>query len=618
MTIEENNMTTTPDTAPYASNDIEAQPENDSASPSPFHGKDTEPITLRWQGLTFDVPIGKNETKTILKNVSGMIRPGELTAIMGPSGAGKSTLMNVLAGRAPYGTASGTVSLNGEAVAPETYRKKLAYVMQKDALFATQTPRECLHFTAALKLPDSSDEEREKLVDGAITTLGLQRCADTMIGSVMMPGLSGGEMKRAAVAVELISSPSLIFLDEPTSGLDSHNAFELIKVLKGLAEQGCTIVCTIHQPSSEVFDLFHRVMFLRLGQMVYNGTVEGVVEHFAAQGHHCKPNYNPADFAMQKLQTLTDEEIQPLASAVTPVKCSSQIEGISNGFFAERSAPFLTQVRLLVVREWYQFIRDKMTLGARFGMNLFVALLCGLLYLGAGNEWGGDSTDLQEIEKDINNHTGGLFFISMSCLFLAVQPLLIVFPIERPVFMREYTTGTYGTTAYSLAKTIVEVPTHFLQQITAAVIYYFMMDLQGNFIYIVVSLTLLAVASSSMALLLGASTGSVETAVNVMPALLVPQILFGGFFISIDSVPSWCRWLSWVMPLRYGFGLVTAAEFSHEAVPDYRESFGDDIFRRYEISRDSWWWYVIVLFGLTLAFRILAAVMLSMNSKKFK
>eukprot|EP01064_Diplonema_japonicum_P002663 TRINITY_DN116_c0_g1_i4.p1 TRINITY_DN116_c0_g1~~TRINITY_DN116_c0_g1_i4.p1 ORF type:complete len:635 (+),score=201.56 TRINITY_DN116_c0_g1_i4:58-1905(+) len=615
-------MSTTPDTAPYASNDIEAQPENDSASPSPFHGKDTEPITLRWQGLTFDVPIGKNETKTILKNVSGMIRPGELTAIMGPSGAGKSTLMNVLAGRAPYGTASGTVSLNGEAVAPETYRKKLAYVMQKDALFATQTPRECLHFTAALKLPDSSDEEREKLVDGAITTLGLQRCADTMIGSVMMPGLSGGEMKRAAVAVELISSPSLIFLDEPTSGLDSHNAFELIKVLKGLAEQGCTIVCTIHQPSSEVFDLFHRVMFLRLGQIVYNGAVGGILEHFAAQGHHCKPNYNPADFAMQKLQTLSDEEIEPLIAAVTPMKLGSEIDGMNSasGMWDFKAAPFYTQFAHLLRREFYQFIRDKMTLMARFGMGIILALLIGLIFLGAGDEWGNAVTG-DEVAKDVNNHWGALVFFSINAMFLSAQPMLLVFPIERAVFIREYTSGTYGTAAYFLAKTCIDVPAGFVQQLLGTVLVYFLVDLQGNFILIVLSLTLLASVSASTALLLGASTTRAETAVNLVPAIYVPQILFAGFFISSDSIPVFMRWLQWICPLKYSVALVSIVEFSDSALPDNNTFAANETAQLIEnsnINRDDWWIYTLIMVGIFIFFRCVAAIILAQRAKSFE
>eukprot|EP01059_Diplonema_ambulator_P024702 TRINITY_DN40_c0_g1_i2.p1 TRINITY_DN40_c0_g1~~TRINITY_DN40_c0_g1_i2.p1 ORF type:complete len:618 (+),score=225.77 TRINITY_DN40_c0_g1_i2:145-1998(+) len=603
-------------TAPYAadSTDVEAQ-----VPISPFSGKKVaEPLHLRWQNLTFEVPIDKNQKKTILHDVSGELRPGQLTAIMGPSGAGKSTMMNVLAGRAPYGNASGTVTMNGEAVDPVTYRKKLAYVMQQDALFATQTPRECLHFTAALKLPDSTDAEREELVNGAIEALGLQRCADTLIGSVMMPGLSGGEKKRTAVAVELISSPSLIFLDEPTSGLDSHSAFELVKILRGLARAGCTIVCTIHQPSSEVFDLFHRVMFLRLGQIVYNGSVEGIVEHFAAHGHYCKPNYNPSDFAMQKLQTLTDEEVVPLIAAVTPVKGGSQIDGMNatGHMWETKTAGFWRQFALLLKREFYQFIRDRMTLGARYGMCIMLAVLIGLIFMGAGGHWG--NFDGTEVEKDVNNHWGGLVMFAINSMFLSAQPLLLVFPGERSVFIREYTTGTYGTAAYFLAKTFIDVPAGFVQTVLGAFCVYFLVGLKGNFILIVLSLTLLASVSASTALLLGAATTRAETAVNLIPAIYVPQILFAGFFITSDSIPVFMRWIQWICPLKYSVALVTIVEFKESNVPDRAANVTSTLINNSNINRDDWWIYTLIMIGIFVFFRVVAAFVLSRRAKTFE
>ena len=146
---------------------------------------------LKWDHLSFSVK-EKSGSNTILNNIQSELRPGELTAIMGPSGAGKSTLLNALAGRAPYGDLSGTIQLNNETVTPLAYRDRMAYVMQKDALFPTQTVEECLQFTATLRYPNSTVEERQELTDSAISTLGLERCRSTLIGSDLVPGVSGG------------------------------------------------------------------------------------------------------------------------------------------------------------------------------------------------------------------------------------------------------------------------------------------------------------------------------------------------------------------------------------------------------------------------------------------
>ena len=155
-------------------------------------------MALSWEDLVFGVdvaggPCGKAaERKDIVKGICGHFEPGTLTALMGPSGAGKTTVLNVLAGRAPYGEiTSGKVVLNGLEANPTDYQRQLAYVMQQDAMFVTQTPREALNFTATLRLPEYREEQREEIVNSAITALRLEHCADTMIGSVMIPGLSG-------------------------------------------------------------------------------------------------------------------------------------------------------------------------------------------------------------------------------------------------------------------------------------------------------------------------------------------------------------------------------------------------------------------------------------------
>jgi len=185
-------------------------------------------------------------------------------------------LMNILAGRlrgSGQNLVGGEVLYNGNVIDPVAFASNIAYVMQDDAIKATTTPREAFHFSAALRLGDSiSEDERIKRVDALIDELRLQKCADTMVGNARLriPGISGGEKKRTAIGVELISNPAILFLDEPTSGLDSFAAHRVVTVLNGMAKRGRTVLCTIHQPSSEVFNVFDDVLLIADGRLVYH------------------------------------------------------------------------------------------------------------------------------------------------------------------------------------------------------------------------------------------------------------------------------------------------------------------------------------------------------------
>jgi ABC-type multidrug transport system ATPase subunit len=223
---------------------------------------------------------------------------------MGPSGAGKSSLLNVLAGRASsHGRIKieADIRLNNYSVDPTKIdvRKHIAFVAQDDSLQVTATPREAIRFSAKLRLSQSiTDHEIDKLTERVLTELGLTSCADTIVGGALLKGISGGERKRTSVGVELVVKPTLIYLDEPTSGLDSYSAVQLCQVLKKVANAGASVLFTIHQPSSEIFNSFDRLILLNQGRVMYQGSVQDVPTYFGDRGHPNPPNYNPADWVM--------------------------------------------------------------------------------------------------------------------------------------------------------------------------------------------------------------------------------------------------------------------------------------------------------------------------------
>ncbi|GLC42363.1 hypothetical protein PLESTM_001325100 [Pleodorina starrii] len=286
---------------------------------------------IEWHDVNFSVPDrSTGQQKRILTGMHGLAQPGRLLVIMGPSGAGKSTLLDVLActSSSRGAVCEGRISVDGAPRSLRSFRAISCYVQQRDVLMSSATVREVLLTSALLKLPRSVPlAHKRALVEDTLRELDLTSCADTLIGdeTIGLKGISGGQKRRVSVGVELVKDPRVLFLDEPSSGLDSEMALSVATSLVALARKGRTVVCTIHQPNSDITECFDDFLLLYGGRTVYGGLWSGAVDFFARNGFSCPTFKNPTDFFMSVI-TRTEGAAEALATAYDKARPALQDE----------------------------------------------------------------------------------------------------------------------------------------------------------------------------------------------------------------------------------------------------------------------------------------------------
>ncbi|KAI0367939.1 hypothetical protein BV20DRAFT_1023294 [Pilatotrama ljubarskyi] len=264
-------------------------PDNESAKLMTDH----VPASLHFSNISYSLG-----GRTILDNISGSAKPGQLLAIMGASGAGKSTFLDILARKNKKGSVSGTTLVNGREIADADFKKVMGFVDQEDTLMSTLTVYETVLYSALLRLPrEMSLEAKKYRTLETMNELGILGIKDSRIGDTGRRSISGGEKRRVSIACELVTSPSILFLDEPTSGLDAYNALSVVDSLVSLArDYNRTVVFTIHQPRSNIVSLFDQLIVLAQGKLIYSGEADKVTDYLAEIGHPCPLGFNVADF----------------------------------------------------------------------------------------------------------------------------------------------------------------------------------------------------------------------------------------------------------------------------------------------------------------------------------
>ncbi|ETO64558.1 hypothetical protein F444_17945 [Phytophthora nicotianae P1976] len=534
------------------------------------------PVTLAFQDLWYSVksPSNPKESLDLLKGISGFALPGSITALMGSSGAGKTTLMDVIAGRKTEGTINGKILLNGYEATDLAIRRSTGYCEQMDIHSEAATFREALTFSSFLRQYSSvPDSKKYDSVNECLDLLDMHNIADQIIR-----GSSMEQMKRLTIGVELAAQPSVIFLDEPTSGLDARSAKMIMDGVRKVADSGRTIVCTIHQPSTEVFLLFDSLLLLkRGGETVFFGDLgencQHLIDYFGRipGTPELLEGYNPATWMLECIgagvgnnatndvdfvQYFNEsEEKRVLDLNLNKEGVAFPSPGVSEMTFSrKRAASSWTQARFLITRFMRIYWRTPSYNITRFIIAIILSLLFGLLFVDV------DYTSYQ----GLNGGVGMIFSVALFNGIISFNSVLPITSEERASFYRERASQSYNALWYFVGSTVAEIPYSFSSALLFMVIWYPMAGFTGfgTAVFFWINMGLFILVQIYMGQFFVYLLPSIEVAAIMGVLLNSIFILFMGFNPPATEIPSGYKWLYAITPHTYSVGIMGALVFS--------------------------------------------------------
>ncbi|KAF9334534.1 hypothetical protein BG006_001999 [Podila minutissima] len=627
------------------------------SSTSPSHSSQDNvpfiPASLTVSNLQYEITIPKplkegekkpafkklpNIQRALLTNVAAKAMPGRVFAIMGPSGSGKTTLLDLIADRQArnVGKLQGEILLNDVPVKEYgSIRKRLiGYVTQEDDFIETLTVLETLTFAAKMRLPRSmSNADKIARVHSVMQELNLTHIKDTKVGGAVIRGISGGEKRRVTIGIELLSSPSVLLLDEPTSGLSSTDALNVANAIKDLSKKGRTVILTVHQPRSDIYELFDDLLLLSQGNVVYFGKAQSATTYFEALGHETPVGWNVADYFLDLItEHQGSEDSEHVASSSHENFAKRYTEHLSSNpqayltqllqehgvhsseklqrdellarfkeeYSTEFAATTLTQIGLITQRSLTNLARHPTIFQASVVIHIIFALVVGSLFSGL--------QDRPEMGATSFNKSIALFFITsfLATMTFSAMPQFI---IERSLFLRERAAGMYRTSSYFAAKTIVETLSYTILSVVFVVITYYLIGLKGSILYYFISVAVFVNVALSLIAAIGAGAENAEVGMNFLSLINTMAMLFSGFIVSRVDIPKGWIWAFWASYYQWAFSGLLNNEFRDAADAQKSEA----TLRYFGIWDLEWltkWNAVLILLGYFVFFRVIGLLLL--------
>ncbi|KAG2492873.1 hypothetical protein HYH03_008788 [Edaphochlamys debaryana] len=597
------------------------------------------PMSLAFTDINYFVPKPKGSGELqLLRGVSGSFRPSVLTALMGASGAGKTTLLDVLAGRKTGGRTEGTQLLNGHTKVMSTFSRVMGYVEQFDVHNPQATVLESLLFSARMRLPPGLLPDRASLsahIEGVMGVVELGPLGGALVGaSPAAGGLPTEARKRLTIAVELVANPSVVFMDEPTSGLDARAASLVMRAVRNTVNTGRTVVCTIHQPSREIFEAFDELLLLKPGgRVIFNGPLgpgqSTLVGHFEGAGPDVPryaPHLNPADWMLEASSAGVERRLgadwaelwaaSPLAQCVggqaakVIAAASEPAPGTAPLSFASRYAVGLPrQFALLMRRALTTYWRHPPYNVLRFLVTLGMGLMFGTLYWNRGNQ--------RTTMLGVMDIMGALY---STTVFMGISNCLTILPVidaDRRVFYRERAAGLFHVVPYVMSQGLAEVPYIAVQSILYSIIVYFTIQFEFQavkFFWFLLYFFLNLLAFTFFGVAVMAALPSVPLATSGAAGMLLLWNLFCGFLVYKRDIKPWWIWAYYFNPATYTiYGVVTTQlgdDYTNTIAvgPGMVMTVADFVEQTFGYKYSMRGWLVLILAGFVLGFRVMACL----------
>ena len=446
---------------------------------------------------------------------------------MGQSGSGKTTFLSALAKRISHTDMvfDGSLEINNHPYTNNNLKNFSGYVMQEDVLHSYLTVYETLQYAAELRMMRNTTKDIQfAKIEEVINKMGLKECRNIIVGDSRTKGISGGEKKRLCVAIELLTDPKILFLDEPTSGLDSKIALSLIEKLKCIANDGCMVICTIHQPQNKIFNLFDNLILMKNGLIVYNGPPLKALNLISRQ-----TSMNDGDLLIDEIST--NDNIHLVQNLLLDKSLYNDI----SIFTPKDKQTWFKQFSILLRRNIkYHIFNWKLIVINTIATIIVSFFICMSVWNSIGIN-----------KKSASLRQAALFFSVINQGIVSSLQGTHSFPLERNIMLRERAAGAYRVSSYFVAKTIGDMIFQILSPILYTCIVYYNIGFQSEaskFFIFMGFMILASMAATSISNMISCICVSIELSTIILAAVYEISRLYGGWFISpklLFQYPNW-------------------------------------------------------------------------------